>query len=266
MLIDNICTNHLFSFFVSLVKYPYDMFSKVIDLHILAIKIFIAISGMSDNKNLSIFFFVLSICILLYLQIYLTYLMFKKSYYLMNNVALNKIRYSILLTNFIIVVLVLITGTDHLTNVYLIICFINVFILSILLIWIFYNPYNYIRFDTDENEENALYYFFVLDRNKNKNLLLEMKLEEHKNRCGRCGLCKKYKEAKINEKFENVDLFYIIYNGQNYVLNLMNKIVRELNKQGNINVFSNNAYFLINLIYIYYMGITQNDYCLFLNT
>jgi hypothetical protein len=93
-----------------------------------------------------------------------------------------------------------------------------------------------------------------------------MKIEEHRNKCGRCNLCKKYSEAKINEKFENVDLFYIIYNNSNYVLSLMNKIIREIRKQGTVKTFSNVSYFLLNLIYIYYMGIMQNDYCFFLNT
>ena len=258
--------NHLYIFFFELIKYPYDSFSKVIDLHLLLVKIFLAISGMSNSYNLSKFFYVLSLFILLFLQIYLTYLMFFKSYYLMNNVSLNKIRYSILLSNCLIIILVLIINSTDLSNAYLIICFANIFILSLLLVWIFYNPYHYIKFDKDDNEENAFYYFFVLDRNKNKNLLLEMKIEEHRNKCGRCNLCKKYSEAKINEKFENVDLFYIIYNNSNYVLSLMNKIVREIRKQGTVKTFSNVSYFLLNLIYIYYMGIMQNDYCFFLNT
>ena len=259
-------TNHLFYFFLSVIKYPYDSFSKIIDLHLLAVKIFLSISSMSNNKKISIFFFVLSLLILLFLQIYLTYLMLNKSYYLMNNVSLNKIRYSILLANSLIILLVLIIKTNHLSNVYLIVCFVNVLILSLLLIWIFYNPYNHIRFDNDENEENCFYYFFVLDRNKNTNLILEMKIEEHRNKCGRCHLCKKFSDAKIYQTFENVDLYYIIYNNKNYALNLMNKIVREVRKQGNINCFSNNLYFLINLIYIYFLGITQNDHCFFLNT
>ena len=265
-LIDCFCSNHLFFYFVSLIKYPYDFFSKVIDLHILVVKIFISISSMSNGINLSKFFFVLALLILLFLQIYLTYLLLYKSYYIMNNVSLNKIRYSVLLTNCIIIILVLIVDTKEFTNVYLLVCFANVLILSLLLIWIFYNPYDYIRFDTDENDENAFYYFFMLDRDKNKNLLLEMKIEEHKNKCGRCNLCKKYTEAKVGEKFENIDLYYIIYNNKNFVLNLMNKIVRELKKQGKNNTFSNISYFLINLIYIYCFAISQNDQCFFLNT
>ena len=64
--------NHLYIFFFELIKYPYDSFSKVIDLHLLFVKIFLSISGMSNGYNLSKFFYVLSLFILLFLQIYLT--------------------------------------------------------------------------------------------------------------------------------------------------------------------------------------------------
>ena len=263
MIINCFNSNHLFYFFVKLIRYPYDSFSKIIDLNLLIIKIMIAIAGMSSGINLSKFFFIVSLFLLILLQIYLTYIIFKKSYYIMNNVSLNKIRYTILLTNCFIILLAIIVE-NNISNVYLIICFSNVLILSILLIWIFYNPYHFIKFDTDENEENVFFYFFALDRDKNKNLVLEMKLEEHKNKCGRCNLCKKYVAARTIEKFENIDLYYIIYNNKNKVLDLMNKIIRELRKQDN-NI-SNNYYFLINLTYIYCTAINQNDYCFFLNT
>ena len=77
----------------------------------------------------------------------------------------------------------------------MIVCFANALILSSLLIWIVYNPYDYIRFDIDEKEENAFYYFFVLDIIKNKNVLLVMKIEEYKNKCGTFNLCRKYTKA-----------------------------------------------------------------------
>ena len=266
ILIGSFRTNHLFTFFFKLVYYPYDVFSKVIDLLLLLMKILIALSGMSNSDNLSKLFFIFTIFVSLFLPMYLSYLMIYKSYYLMNNVFLNKIRYSTLLSNCIIILLVLIIKTNEISNTYLIICFPNMFILCFILIWIFYDPYQFIKFETDDNEENAFYYFFVLDREKNKNLLLEMKIEEHRNNCGRCNLCKKYSDAKIQEKFENVDLYDIIYNNKNSALNLMNKIIRDLKKQKKEKSLTNNSFFLINLIYIYYMGISQNDYCFFLNT
>ena len=266
LLVQCINANHLFSFFLSLIKYPYDNFSKTIDIYLLIIKIFLSISGMTGKRNLSKLFFILSVLFLFILQIYLTYILINKSYNIMNNVFLNKVRYSILLTNCIIIILVLTINKSEIYNTYLIICFANVLLLTLILIVIFYDPYQFVKFDTDDNMENAFFYFFVLDKNKNKNLLLEMKIEEHRNKCGRCNLCKKYAEAKINEKFENIDLYYIIYNNQNNVLNLMNKIIRELKKQDNKNTFSNNSYYLINLTYIYCVAISQNDPCFFLNT
>ena len=247
-------------------KYPYDVFSKIIDLHLLLIKILLAISGMSNKYNLSKLFFIATIIILLFLQIYLTYIILFKSYYLMNNVSLNKLRYSTLLSNCIIILFFLIINTNEVSNVFFIICFINIFILTFILFWIFYDPYQFIKFDKDENEENVFYYFFVLDRDKNENLLLENKINEHIDKCGKCNLCRKYKDANINNKFENVDLYDVIYNNKNSVLSLMNKILRKLKKQKIENMPSNNSYFLINLIYIYYMGIEKNDHCFFLNT
>ena len=183
----------------------------------------------------------------------------------MNNISLNKTRYSILLSNCFIILLVMITKNKELSNIYFIICFANVLILSFLLIIIFYDPYQFIKFGKDDCEENPIYYFFVLDRNKNQHLLLEKKIEEHVSKCGRCNLCKKYKKARIFDKFENIDLYNIIYNNKNYGLNLMNKIIREIRKNGKASI-ANNSYYLINLIYIYYVGVMQNDYCFFLNT
>ena len=101
-----------------------------------------------------------------------------------------------------------------------------------MLIIIFYDPYKFVKFGKDDNEENVIFYFFVLDKDKNKNLLLETKIAEHVYKCGKCNLCKKYEQIKANEKFENVDLYNIIYNNKNYALNLMNKLIREIKKGG----------------------------------
>ena len=265
ILISGFSIHHLFTFFFHFVKYPYDSFSKIIDIYLLFVKIFLSISAMAYGNYLSKFFFILSLFILFFLQIYLTYIMFYKSYFLMNNISLNKTRYSILLSNCFIILLVMITKNKELSNIYFIICFANVLILSFLLIIIFYDPYQFIKFGKDDCEENPIYYFFVLDRNKNQHLLLENKIEEHVSKCGRCNLCKKYKKARIFDKFENIDLYNIIYNNKNYGLNLMNKIIREIRKNGKASI-ANNSYYLINLIYIYYVGVMQNDYCFFLNT
>ena len=182
----------------------------------------------------------------------------------MNNISLNKIRYSILLSNCFVTLLVLINGLNQFDNVYFIICYGNILILSFLLIIIFYDPYKFIKFKSDESEENIFNYFFILDKDKNKNLLLEAKIEEHISKCGTCNLCKKYRKAKVYDIFENIDLYHIIYNNKNSTLNLMNKLIREIKRNGKKSIADNN-YFLINLIYLYYIGIIKKDYCFYLN-
>ena len=183
----------------------------------------------------------------------------------MNNISLNKIRYSILLSNCFVTLLVLINGLNQFDNVYFIICYGNILILSFLLIIIFYDPYQFIKFGKDDCEENPIYYFFVLDRNKNQHLLLEKKIEEHVSKCGTCNLCKKYRKANVYDKFENIDLYNIIYNNKNYALNLMNKLLREIKRNGKKSI-ANNSYFLINLTYIYYLGISAKNHNFVLNT
>ena len=265
ILINDFSINHLAKFMFEFIKYPYDSFSKIIDINLLFVKIFLSISSMVYNNYLTKFFFVLSLGILFFLQLYLTYILINKSYLLMNNISLNKIRYSILLSNCIIILLFLINDFNQFDNIYCIICYGNIIILSFLLIIIFYDPYQFIKIKTDNNEENIYYYFFILDKNKNKNLILERKIEEHISKCGTCNLCKKYRKAKVYDTFENIDLYNIIYNNKNYTLNLMNKLIREIKMKGKDSIV-NNSYFLINLIYLYYIGIIHNDYCFYLNT
>ena len=114
------------------IKYPYDSFSKIIDINLLFVKIFLSISSIVYNNYLSKFFFVLSLGILFFLQLYLTYILINKSYFLMNNISLNKIRYSILLSNCIIILLFLINDFNQFENVYFIICYGNIFFLLII--------------------------------------------------------------------------------------------------------------------------------------
>ena len=264
ILINDFSINHLTNFMFEFIKYPYDSFSKIIDIILLFVKIFLSISSMVYNKYLSKFFFILSIVILFFLQLYLTYILVYKSYLLMNNVSLNKIRYAILLSNCIIILLFLINDINQFDNIFYIICYGNIIILCFLLIIIFYDPYQFIKIKTDNNEENIFYYFFILDRDKNKNLILERKIEEHISNCGTCNLCKKYHKIKEHDKYENIDLYNIIYNNKNYALNLMNKLLREIKTRGKESI-SNNPYFLINLIYLYYIGTIHKDHCFYLN-
>ena len=118
IMFSNFYENHLSTFFPNLVKYPYDKFSALIDIHILIIKILISISSMTSNNNMSIFFFIISICILITLLLYLTFLLRYKSYYIMNNCSLNKMKYSIILSISISIIFILIIDKKDINNIY----------------------------------------------------------------------------------------------------------------------------------------------------
>ena len=260
----NFYKNHLFLFFPKIIVYPYDYFSMIIDLHLLFIKIFLSISRMIANPEISEFFFVISIFIIYILLFYLTYLMIYKSYYLMNNHSLNKIKYSMILSLCFSLCFILISDKEHKFNIFVLVSQFNIIIVIGILVHHFYNPYQFVKFDKDDNIENAFYYFFILDRNQNDYLLLEDKIEEHLSKCNTCNLCKKYKNIKIKMN-EEIDLYQIISNSKNRVLNLLNIILRGIKKNGKKS-FQNNSYLLINMIYIYCMAINQKDSNFILNS
>ena len=264
IIIFDIYKNHLSLFFPSLIRYPYDTFSMLIDFHLLALKILISMSSISINQNISQFFFVLSIATFFVLLIYLTFLLFYKSYYLMNNSFLNKQRYSIILSSGIIIIFILLIDKQHINNIYFIICYCNILLICLFFVNYIYNPYKFSKFDKDDNIENSLYYFFIFDRNKNKNLLIEEKIEEHLSMCNRCELCDKYNMIKSKKENEEIDLYKIISNCKDIIYNLINKIIRILKKDGKKS-FMSDSHLLINIIYIYCMAMNQKRYNIVLN-
>lgn len=250
--------NHLSFFCPKIINYPYDLFSMIIDLHLLGIKICLSISSKTLNINMSKFFFILSIFILFILMFYSLYIMIYKSYYLMNNSSLNKVRYSIILSICIIVLYVMIIGRTEIYNIYSFVCYINFLILSLIITCFFYDPYKFSKFYKDDNIENSYYYFFILDRNKNKYLLLEKKIEEHLLKCTGCNLCKKYKNIQFDKEYEKIDLYHIIYGSKDISSNLMNKLISGFKEYGKSS-FANNSYYLINIIYAYYISLRKKN-------
>lgn len=258
ILINNFSTNYLFLFFPSILDYPYDAFSMIIDITLLIIKIFVSISSMTSNKSVSKFGFIISIFFLLVLLFYLSYIMKNKSYYFMNNCNLNKLRYTFILSICIIIIVIIIFDKKYINNIYYQICYFNFIFLCLIFIYCFYDPYKYFKFDKDDNIENVYYYFFIFEKFRN-NFLFEEKIEEHLSLCNKCNLCKKYNEFKKNNQNNNIDLYNIIYNGKNISLNIMNNIFKGIIKNGKSS-FVNNSFYLINLIYIYHLCIKEQNY------
>jgi hypothetical protein len=162
--------NHLSFFFPKIINYPYDKFSMIIDLHFLVMKICLSISSRVLNIYMSKFFFSLAIFILLILICYLLFIMIYKSYYLMNNSTLNKVRYSMILCVCFIILYVMIVGRTEIYNLYSLACYINFLILSLMIVCLFYDPYKFAKFYKDDNIENSYYYFFILIIKKKKYL------------------------------------------------------------------------------------------------
>jgi len=254
----NFLYNHLYFFFPKIINYPYDTFSMIIDLHFLFIKICLSISSRTLNINMSKFFFSMAIFILFTLLFYLLYIMIYKSYYLMNNSSLNKVRYSAILCLCLIFLFVMIIGRNDIYNMYSFVCYCNFLLLSLIIICYFYDPYKFAKFYKDDNIENTYYYFFILDRNKNKYLLLEKTLENHLSKCPGCNLCKKYKSIEFENKNESIDLYHIIYGSKDIPSNLMNELIRRFKKYGKSS-FGNNSYYLINIIYAYYISLKKKN-------
>ena len=263
ILFSNFIYNHLSLFIPNITSYPFDTFSMIIDLHFIIIKLSISISRMTLNTYISEFFFIISILIIYILCIYLSYLLIYKSYYLMNNHSLNKIRYSLLLSLSILIIFLFIIDRTNINNIFYIICNFNLIIIFVSFINYFYNPYKFVVFGKDDNIENIYFYFFIFDRDKNSNLLLEEKIEEHLSKCNKCNLCKKYKNIQM-ENNKELDLYTIISNSKNPIFSLMNKLIRDLKKNGKKS-FVNNTYVLINLIHIYCTAINQKNYNIMLN-
>jgi hypothetical protein len=209
---------------------------------------------MGSDKKISKFCFIMAVSILFILLFYLSYLMINKSYYIMNNSTLNKARYSLILAIIISIIIIFIINRSKIFLIYSFISIINCFIIIQIFISYFYDPYKFAKFDKDDNIENIFYYFFLIDRDKNTDFLIEEKIEEHVSKCNMCNLCKKYNKIKNRKNKEEIDLYKIIYNEENFVFNVMNIIIRRIKKNGKQS-FADNSYYIINIIYAYYMAV-----------
>ena len=252
---------HLTGFMLQIIVFPFDDFTSLCDRQKIIVKILISISLVSKNFYICKFTFILQFVFYGFYLFYDTYIVFYKSYYLMNNELICKTKYSNLLSLFVIQIFMFTMNPEEVFKKYFIVIFVFIIIFTSLFTFLFYNPYNYIIIDIPENRENAFYYFFLVDRSKNVTYFLEEKIKAHINKCNSCSLCTKYQLLINNniiefenknkiESFEETDLFNILYDGKDKSILLFNHITKNIKKFGN-NCLYNNSYYIINLIYIY---------------
>ena len=285
---------HLDKFMISAVSFPFDVFTSVCDREKTIIKIFIAIGSISKNIYICKFIYFSQFILLACSCFYNTYILFYKSYFFMNNGFYDKSRYSNLLSLFIIQTLLFFMKHEEAFQTSFITIFICIYIFISILIFIVYDPYNFIIIKKAENPENLYYYFFLRDRNKNISFYLDDKINEHISKCNCCSLCFNYQKlvdknntielienegnkddkdndnGKQNEnenenKNKEDDLiFNILYNGKDKSMILFNRLINNIKRLGN-NCLINNAFYTIKFTYIYYYSLRAGDISFALN-
>ena len=265
---------HLTGFMLKMIVFPFDDFTSLCDRQKIFIKIFISISFVSKKIFICKLMFLLQFLFHIFYLLYDTYIVFYKSYYLMNNELISKTKYSHLISIIVIQIFMLIMKPQEIFKKSFIIIIAFIIIFTSIFTFLFYNPYNYIIIDTPENRENAFYYFFLVDRNKNVTYFLEEKIKEHITKCDCCKLCYEYKKLKSNNVIEfikdndinnNDDLFSILYDGKDKSIHLFNHITKNIKKLGINCLYTNNSFYIINLIYIFYYSSKMGDFTFSLN-
>ena len=264
---------HLTGFMLQIIVFPFDDFTSLCDRQKIIIKIIISISLVSKNLFICKFMMILQFTFHGFYLIYNSYIMFYKSYYIMNNELICKTKYSNLFSLFVIQIFMFIMDREEVFKKFFIVIFVFIIIFTSIFTFLFYNPYNYIVIDIPKNRENAFYYLFLVDRNKDVTYFLEEKIKDHINKCNSCSLCSKYQVLINNniikyedkfETYEETDLFQLLYDGKDKSILLYNHITQNIKKLGN-NCLYNNSYYIINLIYIFYSSSKIGDISLSLN-
>ena len=168
----------------------------------------------------------------------------------MSNIFLNKARFSFLLSTILVNLLMIVLGKNNLKGTSFLIILINIYFIFFIIIQIFYDPYKYAFFSTDESIENLYFYFYIIDHHKNESFMLEEKLEKHCSLCKNCELCNKLKKYLLN-KVNYKNIYKILYKDIGILSKIMNELVHSLLIHGK-QYIKNNSYYLINFICYYY--------------
>ena len=260
IIIHSFFMNHLYYFSPHFVVYPYDYYSSFNDIFHLFQKYFICLSLQSSNINLNKYIFIIVFILQIISFLCSVYIFNFKSYYIMSNILLNKARFSFILSIVLINLIMIFLGINNIKNLSFLIFGLNIYIICFIIIQIFYNPYNYIYFNTDEHVENIYFYFYIIDHIKNQDFILEEKIEKHISACRSCDLCLKFKKY-LSDNFDYKKVFKIIYKNTCAFSKIMNDIIHSVLANGKQSL-KNNSYFLINIMLCYYIYYNKKEYIL----
>ena len=291
LIINNFFYNHLYFYVPEFIKYPYDQFGSIYDLFLFLAKIIISVASSSPQVELGKFCFV----IILIFQIFFCFnfidKLFNNSYLFMKNSFLNRTKLSLFLAETTIVLFSFFVGQKNLFSVFFLLIAFSIIVIYTGFLYLIYDPYSFIQIQNNKHFENMFYYLNMINNKNEIEFLIENKLTRHYRDCGLCKLCIRYAKYRtedeenknLNEKEkENCnesdslifsgnkknhkinDLFDLLYDGKNKYFKLIRKILINYKKYGK-NIFSNNAYYYINLSYLIYSDYIDKEITLSLN-
>jgi len=284
LILNNFYYNHLFYFVPEFINYPYDEFTSLFDITMFITKIILATSATSDNNPFAKFLFFFLLFLQVFFCFYLTFKLKYHSYLFMKNSFLNKTKACFFFAQTFIVIFAIFIGIKEIKTVLFIIMCVSVLVISMCIIYLLYNPFNYISIKTETQMENLFFYLYILSEKNDYNFLFENKLNVHYKSCGFCELCKKYNEhislfkknlqdeekARLicNESNQNnddsLDYFSIIYDGRMKYFDLIKKIILSYKNKEKESLF-NNSYYYINLSFLVYSDYQKRNITLSLN-
>ena len=292
--IHNFLYNHLYYFVPEFIEYPYDEFTSLFDIILFFCKIILSIIGTSSNDGIGKFFFIVLFLMQIGFSFYFINKLINHSYLFMKNLFLNKARVCFFLTQSFIISLALLVGKTEVMSVLFIIVSIGFILIVMGFVFCLYNPFSYIKIKRETPLENIFFYLYILSNKNTLDFLFENKVNEHFEKCGICNLCKKYmyyfnlnakdtekendeknklinkeKNELMNDLSNNngnqlIDLFYIIYEGENKYYQLVKDMVVNYRLKGRES-FNNNTHYFINLIFLMYSDYIENHINLSLN-
>ena len=288
IIIRNFLYNHLYYFVPDFIDYPYDEFSSSFDIVLLSIKLLLSISSTANNSGLGKFCFFMVFLEQIFFCFYFLYKLKNHSYLFMKNSILNRTKVCLFFTKTIIIVFAILLGKNAILNtLFLCICII-LFLIIMIYMYFIYNPFYNIKIKRETPMENIFFYFFVLSEKNDYEFIIRDKINEHYINCGTCMLCKNFikysnknKSTKTSdeelERFINeenykynennnklMNLFDIIYDGQNKYFCLMKKLILSYKQKGKESL-NNNSYFFINFLFLIYSDYLNNNITLSLN-
>ena len=296
LIMNNFIYNHLYYFVPEFIDYPYDEFSSIFDLILFLIKIFISISGTTNNNSLGKFCFIIVFCCQIVFSLYFIYTLRNQSYLFMKNSFLNITKICFFFSKTIIIFIGLLLGKDEIQNVLFLIICICIILIIISYIYFIYNPFSHIIIKREAPMENTFFYLYILSEKNDLDFVFENKIKAHFEKCGICDLCQKYikftngkrnnannekkniiideeKEKFINkENSQNNDnnknklnkLFDVIYDNENKYFQFIKKVIIDYKKKGK-EYFCKNSHYFVNLCFLIYSDYQKKNITLSLN-